>query len=585
MNWDLTAIYKDANQWEKSFELATNLIEELVSFKGKLGDKDTFKKYVELNEKLDIELSELYVYSYMAFNLNMKDSKQEEYVQRVSILLSNASMKLSWVDPEVISVGKETIMSFIESDEFLKDYAYPYDSLFNNEAHTLSSDKEELLSYYSLFQKMPSTLYDNLTVTDHENETITLTDGSEVKITSESLVGLLESKKNQEDRKLIFEAGYNCYKKSRNTFAAIYNGLAQKNLAVSRARNYNNILESYLSGDKIPNEVYLNLVNTTKNNSEGLKKYYALRKRVLKLDDYYTYDRFLPLVEYNKRFTYEEAKEIVFEAMKTTPVEYQEKIKEVLQDGWVDVEIRDGKAGGAYSWGTYRSHPYILLNYDNTMNDVFTTAHEAGHSVHSLYSKDEQPYATKDYTIFVAEVASIFAEHVLLDHLLEKSTDDKEKVYLLQKAIDDMIGTFYRQTLFADFEYQAHQLAENNQPINEPALSKIMKDLYMEYYGLDLDKEETKKLVWARIPHLFGSPFYVYQYATCYAISSKLFDDFKEQGDEAFDKFVNLLKSGGNTYPFDQVLNVGVDLREESTIKAVTNRLDELVNKLENILG
>jgi oligoendopeptidase F len=502
----------------------------------------------------------------------------------MGILVSNAGMKLSWINPEIIAIGKDKIMAFIDNDKELESYRYPYDRLFNNEAHTLSSDKEELLSYYSLFNSSPDKMYQSLTVTDHENEMVTLSDGREVKITSESLSGLLESEKNQEDRLLIMETGYNCYKRSKNTFANIYSALTQKHNAVAKARNYTDILESFLSYSKIPNEVYLNLVNTTKTNSDALKKYYALRKKVLKLDDYYTFDRFLPLVDYNKKYTYDEAREIVFEAMKSTPVEYQEKVKEVLQDGWVDVEIRDGKIGGAYSWGSYGSHPYILLNYDNTMNDVFTTAHEAGHSVHSLYAKENQPYSTHGYTIFVAEVASIFAEHVLLDYLLEKSDDDTEKVYLLQKAIDDMIGTFYRQTLFADFEYQANKLAENNQPITEPVLSNIMKELYMEYYGLDLDKEETKKLVWARIPHLFNSPFYVYQYATCYAISSKLFADFKTEGQAGFDKFVNLLKSGGNTYPFDQVLNVGVDLRQEDTIKAVTDRMAELVDQLENIL-
>ncbi len=584
MNWDLTAIFKNTEEWEKSFEIASNLIEEVANMKGTLKDKENFKKFISLNEKLDMEIEELYIYSYMSFHLDMKNSKQEEYVQRMGILVSNASMKLSWISPEIISIGRETIMEFIDSSEDLEQYRYPYDRLFNNEAHTLSSDKEELLSYFSLFNSNPGKLYQSLTVTDHENEMVTLSDGREVKVTGESVSGLLQTEKNQEDRKLIFETAYNCYKRSKNTFANIYSALTQKHNAMAKARNYGDILESFLSYSKIPNEVYLNLVNTTKSNSQALKKYYDLRKDVLGLDEYLTIDRFLPLVDYNKKFTYEQARDIVFDAMKSTPVEYQDKIKEVLQDGWVDVDIRDGKIGGAYSWGTYGSHPYILLNYDNTMNDVFTTAHEAGHSVHSLYAKENQPYATHGYTIFVAEVASIYAEHVLLDYLLEKSEDDTEKVYLLQKAIDDMIGTFYRQTLFADFEYQANKLAEENQPISEPVLSEIMKNLYMEYYGLDLDKEETKKLVWARIPHLFNSPFYVYQYATCYAISSKLFADFKNEGEAGFDKFVNLLKSGGNTYPFDQVLNVGVDLRKEDTIKAVTDRLEELVDQLENIL-
>ena len=303
------------------------------------------------------------------------------------------------------------------------------------------------------------------------------------------------------------------------------------------------------------------------------------------MEEYHTYDRFLDLAKSEKEYEYEEARILFFNSIKHLPEHFQEKAKDVLKDGFVDVNEQPGKRTGAYSSSMPNLHPFILLNYSKTLGDVFTVAHEAGHSIHSMYAAETQPSTLQNYTIFVAEVASTFNEHNLLDYIINESKATKnEKIALLQRAIDDILATFYRQTLFAIYELEAHKLVESSQPITSDNLSKIMIDLYQEFYGLDIVKEGVKQYVWAYIPHLFYTPFYVYQYATSFAASLKLYEEVKNNTPGAFDNYINLLKSGGSEYPVDQLKKAGVDLTKEDAFKAVVNRLGELVNELEIVL-
>jgi oligoendopeptidase F len=305
----------------------------------------------------------------------------------------------------------------------------------------------------------------------------------------------------------------------------------------------------------------------------------------LGLDKLRTYDRFLELAKSDKEYPYEEAKTLFFNSIKHFPKDFQDKAKDVLKDGFVDVYEQPGKRTGAYSSSMPNLHPFILLNYDNTLSNVFTVAHESGHSMHSMYAQENQPSSLQNYTIFVAEIASTFNEHNLLDYIIKESNASKnEKIALLQRAIDDIMGTFYRQTLFAIYELESHQLIENGQPITADALSKIMIDLYKEFYDIDITEEEVKEFVWAYIPHLFYTPFYVYQYATSFAASLKIYENVKNNPEKEFDNYLNLLKSGGSDYPVNQVLKAGVDLTKEDSFKAVVNRLEELVDELEVVL-
>jgi oligoendopeptidase F len=353
-----------------------------------------------------------------------------------------------------------------------------------------------------------------------------------------------------------------------------------------KARKYAACVEAALFNNAIPVEVYRSLASVARENTAPIKKYIALRKKFLKLKEYHTYDRFLPLVKSTKEYEFDEAKNLFFKSIANFPADFQEKAHEVLKDGFVDVYEAEGKRSGAYSSSTPDLHPYILLNYSKTLDDVFTVAHEAGHSIHSMYAMENQPTMLQDYTIFVAEIASTFNEHNLLDYFISGSkASKKEKISLLQRTIDDILATFYRQTLFAIYELEAHKLVEENQPITADILSKIMIDLYKDFYDLDIASEEVKPYVWAYIPHLFYTPFYVYQYATSFATSLKLYENVKNNVPGAFDRYIGLLKSGGSEFPVEQIKKAGVDLTEKEAFLAVAHRLGELVDQLEVVIA
>jgi oligoendopeptidase F len=584
MNWDLTAIYKDEKVWEKDYQKCERLLNELEEYKGKLDSFETFENFIIKRESLEITLFELYPYAKMSYDLNMKDQEKEARLQKIQLLLSKASEKLSWVDPEILSIGEEKIFSYVNKSTKLKEYKYPFESLFHQQKHILDKEQEQLLSYFSLFCGTPSNIYNALSIADAKPQKVKLNNGEEIEISSQNHASFLLKLEKQEDRKKVFEALYGTLENNKATYANIYGAIVKKNIAIMKARKYDSFLNLFLDSEKIPIEVYTNFIKVTKEGTKALKRYILLRKKILGLKEYYAFDRFVPLVKVDRKYSYEEAKNVILEAIKRTPIDYQQKVKEVMQDGYIDVKSNPNKCNGAYAFGTYLSHPYILLNFEETLNDVETLAHEAGHAVHTLYAMENQPYATYGYSIFVAEVASTFLERIVLDYLIEKSTDRNEKIYLLQTMIDRLVATFYRQTMFADYEYQAHSVFLKGEAITEKALSDIFIKLYEEYYDLDLKKDYLKRLVWAYVSHFFVSPFYVYKYATCYVISSKLYNDYKKEGDNAFDNFVNLLKAGGNDFPYNQVLKYGIDLTKKETIKPIIEDMEKLVDKLEKLL-
>jgi len=413
-----------------------------------------------------------------------------------------------------------------------------------------------------------------------------LDNGEIVTITNSNYRAYIKKSESEDERKDIFESVFSYYDAHKNTYASIYKNVLQSDFAMMKARKYHSSLESYLFADAIPVEVYHSLASVARNNTSAIKRYIELRQKYLKLSEYHTYDRFLDLAKSDREYTYEDAKKLFFASIQNFPKSFQNKAHEVLKEGFVDVLEQEGKRTGAYSSSMPDLHPFILLNFSNTLEDVFTVAHEAGHSIHSMYSAENQPSSLQNYTIFVAEVASTFNEHNLLDHFIQGSQATKnEKIALLQRAIDDILSTFYRQTLFAIYELETHRLIENNQPITSDTLSKIMIDLYQEFYGLDIVKEEVKKYVWAYIPHLFYTPFYVYQYATSFAASLKIYEDVKNGVKGAFERYIGLLSSGGSEFPIDQLKKAGVDLTQEDAFLAVCHRLDELVSQLELVIN
>ena len=586
--WNLSDIYENYSAWEKDFEKVGELKRELAKFKGKFGNEGKLLEFFQKQEEMDKISYKLYRYPQLARDLNSSDKEAVEHLQKVQFLFAEISTELSWVNSELVD-NRENIEKWIEKKEF-DDYRFGLKNLFRLQKHILEEKESKLLSYYSSFFSAPRSIYSEVTVTDVEWPQVTLSSGEKVDVTPANYSKILSTNRNQEDRKTMFQTFYTIYEKKKNTIAAIYNSILQKGIASKKAYNYDSFLLSHLESDNIPEEIYLNLVNTAKNNTKPLQRYLKLRKKILGLEKYYNFDGSINLIEFDKEYEYDDAKEIVLNSVAPLGKDYVEKMKKAISEGWLDVFEAKGKRTGAYSAGVYGVHPYMLLNYNKTLDSVFTLAHELGHTLHTLYSDENQPLSMADYTIFVAEVASTFNERLLLDYMLENTNDPKERIALLEQEIGNIVGTFYFQALLADYEYQAHKLAEAGEPITAEVLSKIMEDLFDKYYGDIIEKDDLIYIFWARVPHFFNSPFYVYQYATCFASSAILYEKMINSSDESkrketLDKYIQLLSSGGNDFPMEQLKKAGVDLSKIETIEAVAKQFDLLLDKLEAEIG
>lgn len=583
--WNLSDIYENYEKWNEDLAKMEKIQEELVKFKGKFDSEDKLLEFLKKQEESEKIAYKLYRYPQLARDLDSSDKEATENMQKIQFLFAKMGTELSWVNPELIE-NKENIEKWIQKEKF-SDYRFGLENLFRLQSHVLDEDKSKLLSYYSSYFSAPRSIYSEITVTDVDWPLIKLNNGEEIQATAANYSKVVSTNRNQEDRKLIFENYYGVFEKRKNTIAAIYNSILQKNVASSKAYNYKSFLSSALEDNNIPEDIYLNLINTAKENTAPLKRYIKLRKEILGLSEYHNYDGSINLVKFDKEYEYDDAKKIVLNSIEPLGKDYAKKMENAISQGWLDVFETQGKRSGAYSAGVYGVHPYMLLNYNKTLDSVFTLAHELGHTLHTLYSQENQPFSTSDYTIFVAEVASTFNERLLLDYMLEKTQDPTEKIALLEQEIRNVTGTFYFQALLADYEYQAHKLAETGQPIIADVLSKITEDLFYTYYGDEIEKDELLSIFWSRVPHFFNSPFYVYQYATCFASSAILYDKVIKTEDEnarkeALKRYIELLSSGGNDFPMNQLKKAEVDLSKKSTIEAVSKQLDGLLDKLEN---
>lgn len=582
--WDLSIFYPNYDEWQKDLDIFEAQIDKFKDFKGKLGTYEGFRDYLLLEEDIVKTLYKVYAYAHLGADLNLKDNELGSKYQSVQLKLAKLGQATSFFSPEVISVGKEKIMEFVEKDPRLVPYKFVMEKLFFQQEHVLSDDNERIMALHQPIRSIPTSMYNALAVGDRTDETVTLSDGQTLKINTSNYRSILPNLKNASDRKTVFEAVFKRYKDNKNAFANLYN-LVLQNLAASyKARGYKSALESKLDSNNIPVSVFMNLKDVAYQNVDTIKRYIKLRKDYLGLDTYHTYDRFLQLAKSDKTYDYNEAKKLFFESLEGLDEEFVKNEKAALDEGYVDVSPKEGKRTGAYSSGFYGWHPFILLNHDNTLDSVFTLAHEAGHSAHTIFSNNAQPMAVADYTIFVAEIASTFNEHLLSDHLLKQAKTKEEKIVILENAIDGIMATFFRQTLFATYEYEANKLVEQGVPITEASLSKIMVDLYKHYYDIDIREEEGKQYVWAYIPHLFHTPFYVYQYATSYSASLKVYDNVKRGLPNAMENYKKMLKAGGSDYPVEIAKVAGADLTDKSTFEAVITRFNFLIDELEKTL-
>lgn len=587
--WNFNDIFTSWEEWESALKECETLMGDIAAMQGQIANNSVnFVKLMKMEEKLGMMAGR--VYQYPNF-MNVVDSRNQEInarLQQVGIMFARYGQSVAWITPELLTVPEATMMQWIDENPELEAYRFGMKDMYRQQKHVLSADKEQLLSMFNQISGNPSSVYDALSTTDIEFPEVTLSDGSKVTMTPGTYSHLLSTSKNQADRKLAYESHYGVYDANKNAYAAIYNGICQADWAGSQSRNYSSSLEAALEGNSIPVEVYTNLIKTAKENVAPLHRYIALRKKALGLDEYHRYDGSVSLTDYEKSYNFEEGKELVRSALKPMGKDYMERIDKALAAGWIDVYENPGKSSGAFSSNVYGVHPFIMLNYNNTQDYVYTLAHELGHSMHSMYSSEFQPFATSHYTIFVGEVASTYNERMLLDYMLDHSKDPKERIALLTQAIEGIMSTFYVQIMFADFEYQAHTMVEQGQPINSAILNKVMGDLSATYFGDAVTRDEMYDVTWARISHFFGMPYYVYQYATSFSASSKIYNDIhngsKKERKAAQARYFELLKSGGNDYPINQLKKAGVNMTQPDAVMAVINRMDELVSMLEKEL-
>lgn len=588
--WDLTHIYPNWEAWQQGYDRLDSLMTEFAGLKGTLanGPEATLRAF-QLQDELDKLSYKVYRYPQLQHDLNQRDSEIREKFQQVQILFAKFGQATSWFTPELLAIPWETMQEWIASDDEFAPYRHNIENTYRQQEHVLDEDKEELLSYFNQFSGTPADIHEALTTADMEYPRVSLNGEDTVTLTPGEYYSTLTYNRSQEQRKKAHEAFYGVYHKDKNTYGAIYNAILQRDWATAQARNYESTLEADLHGDNVPTEVYETLVNTVKAGTEPVKRYYEARRKALGLDEYHLYDGSVSVVDFDKKYEFDDITDWIVESVEPLGQDYQEQIKDVFKGGWIDVYESEGKATGAYQARVYGAHPYLLLNYKETMNDMFTVAHEVGHTMHTLLSYENQPFATANYTIFVAEVASTLNEALFLDYMFEKSDDPKERIALLEQAIDNIIGTFYTQTQWADFEWQAHQLAERGEPVTENSLRQLYKNIENEYYGDAVVLDSLYEYTWTRIGHFYFAPYYVYKYATCYASSAKLVKEITS-GDEntsrdALDRYLTLLKSGGNDYPMEQLKAAGVDLSDPSTVQAVVDQLDELVTLYEQELA
>ncbi len=583
--WNFSDIYENWDAWEADFKSMSKDIEAIQSLKGKLGENvDNLVSLLTVQENLMKKAYKVYQFVSFQSTVDGKNMDLQAKLQQVGMFFANMGMATTWISPEMIQIPEATMKQWIAETPALKPHAFDLMDMYRMQKHVLNEEMGRLVSFFSQSSGTAGDVFTALSTTDIEFQEIELSDGKTVKVTPGMYSHITSTNKNQEDRKKAYEALYDVYYKNKNTYAAIYQGIMQSEWANARARNYESCLDASLEGNNIPKDVYLNLINTVREHTAPVQKYTKLRKKVLGLEKYYGFDGSMSLVDFNKTYPYEEAVEIVTKSVLPLGKDYQAKLENATASGWLDVYENPGKRSGAFSAGVYGVHPYMLLNYDETLEYVFTLAHELGHTMHTTLSNETQPFATHNYTIFVAEVASTFNERLLLDHMMKITKDPKERIALLNQAIQGIIGTFYAQAMFADFEYQAHTMVEKDQPVNADIFAKLWGDIAQKYYGEVAEKTKYSNYPWTRIPHFYNSPYYVYQYATCFASSAKLYNDVttgsKKDKKAALKRYTTLLQSGGNDFPMEQLKKAGVDLSKPEAILAVINQLDKLVDQL-----
>ena len=583
VKWAIEDLYKNDDEWEADFTRLKEHLPELSAYEGRLGESaQTLLSMQRLCDKMNMLAEKVYVYANQRLHENTDNAVYQNLASRAQSLLVEMSERTSYIEPEIMGLPEGTIEKYLQENGELRVYGQYFENMIRQKAHVLPGEMEKLLASAGELAESPKDIFSMFNNADIRFPKITGEDDTDVEVTHGRFISLLQSK-DQRVRKDAFEALYGVYEKFRNTLAATYRANVKQEVFFARARRYGSDLEAALDGSHIPVSVYDNLIHVVHEHLPLMHRYVKIRKKLLGLDELHMYDLYTPMTENSgEHFSFEDAKKTVLEGLAPMGEEYLSHLKDGFEHGWIDVYENQGKRSGAYSWGAYGTHPYVLLNYQGTLNDVFTLAHEMGHALHSWYSDETQPYIYAGYRIFVAEVASTCNEALLIHHLLKKAKDPKNKAYLINYFLEQFRTTLYRHTMFAEFEKITHGLQEAGEALTAERLCSIYYDLNKAYFGEDICIDRQIEMEWARIPH-FYTPFYVYQYATGFSAAIALSGKILREGEAAVEQYKKFLKGGSSMYPLELLRLAGVDMEQKKPVEDALQVFSEYLDEMERL--
>lgn len=581
--WKVEKIYASNDEWEKDFTKLKGEAPKLREFQGKLNKPEVILEYLKLSEKTSRLAERLYVYAHLKSDEDTANNENQARMSKVDSYMAELSSYSAYFVPEILSLGENYIRKAIDEVADLKEYEFIFENILKEKDHVLSKEMEELMAQVSDCLDAPSSIQSMLSNADMTFSKIKDENGELVELTEGNYSSFIKSK-NRTVREEAFKALFSEYSKLKNTFATTLSSSIKNFSFDARVRKYNSCLEASLKPNNIPVEVYKEALNTIDRNLSSLHRYISLKKKMLGLEEMHMYDLYVPVIEIQKdHIEFDEGVKVAIDGLNPLGEEYLNIFKEGINSGWIDKYQNKGKRGGAYSWGSYDTMPYVLLNYNYELNDVSTLVHEMGHSIHSYYSRKNQPYFYAGYTLFCAEVASTTNEALLIHYLIDKETDKKRKLYLINQELEQIRTTVFRQLMFAEFELYTHESIESGNPLTASEYSSKWHELNIKYFGDEMIVDEDIDIEWARIPH-FYSDFYVYQYATGYAAASAFANSILNKEENAVEKYKSFLKSGGSDYPINILKNAGVDMTTSKPLEATIKRFNELLDMLEENL-
>ena len=582
--WHIEDYFKTDAQWEEACAKIEAGIPEIPAFSGKLADSaETLLSCLQKNETLSLQLDHVYTYANMRMHEDSANAFYQGMASRAEMLLIRYSAAISFLTPEIIAIPEEKLAAFREEKNAdFAIYDHFFHTLLRQKEHTLTPAEENLLAKTAELGGAPQQIFTMLNDADITFPSIKTAEGEELELTKGRYVTFLESP-DRSVREQAFKNLYSVYLSQKNTIAATYSSSVKSDVFFAEARKYGSAMEMALSDDNIPLSVYDNLIETVNKNLDLLHRYVSIRKKELGVEELHMYDLYVPLVpDADVKIPYDEAQKTVKEALKVMGAEYSAALEHGLESGWIDVYENKGKRGGAYSWGSYGVHPFVLLNHNDTINSMFTLAHEMGHALHSFFTWKKQPYLYADHKIFVAEVASTCNEALLMEHLLKTTEDKVMRKYLINYFLEQFRGTLFRQTMFAEFEKITHAMAEKGEPLTWEVMNKIYRDLNIKYFGEDIVIDSEIDIEWARIPHFYNA-FYVYQYATGYSAAIALSRKILNEGQPAVDAYLDFLSKGDSEYSIDLLKGAGVDMSAAEPIENAMQLFKELLDEFETL--